>query len=208
MTRVVIVDDHRVLREGLARSLTAFGIDVVGEAGDGPEGLAAVGELRPDVVLLDVSLPSMDGVEVTRHIVEDHPGIKVIILTMFGDGETHKAARRAGAAGYLVKDSSTATIAETIEAVTSGRADRLDGPGALDSPPGEADPRMEVLSRREAEVLQLIAEGASTEAVARRLYISVKTVKNHLANIYEKTDTRDRTQAIVHALRSGIIRLR
>lgn len=211
MTRLLLVDDHTVLREGLAHALSAMGFDVVGEAGDGPAALAAVAALSPEVVLCDVSLPSMDGVEVTRRITAEHPGVHVVMLTMFADGETLRAAVRAGAVGYLVKDCTTAEIAEVIRAVAAGDTAMSLGlarsllKASVAAGDGDNDA---VLSNREIEVLQLIAQGASTEDVAEKLFISTKTVKNHLANIYEKMDTRDRTQAVLQGLRLGIVRLR
>ncbi len=207
MTRVLLVDDHRVLREGLARSLETFGVDVVGEAGDGPSALGAVEELRPDVMLLDISLPVMDGVEVARRVTTTHPDTHVVMLTMFGDGATLSEAIRAGAVGYLVKDCSTAEIVDVIRAVAAGDTDMSLGLARQLLKANSGDGAVPVLSPREVEVLQLVAEGASTAMVARKLYISAKTVKNHLANIYEKMDTRDRTQAVLQGLRQGIVRL-
>lgn len=208
MTRVMLVDDHRVLREGLAHSLRASSLDVVGEAGDGPEAMRMVAELLPDVVLMDISLPSADGVELTSTIVSEHPSVHVVILTMFADGATLSAAIRAGAVGYMVKDCSTSEIVDVVRAVASGDTDM-----SLDLARSLLRASMEkvngaVLSPREIEVLQLIADGVPTERVAQRLYISAKTVKNHLANIYEKMDTRDRTQAVLQGLKLGIVRLR
>lgn len=211
MTRLLLVDDHTVLREGLAHALSAMGFTVVGEAGDGPAALEAVAALAPEVVLCDVSLPSMDGVEVTRRISADHPGVHVVMLTMFADGETLRAAVRAGAVGYLVKDCTTAEIAAVVRAVAAGDTAMSLGlarsllKASVAAGDGDNDA---VLSHREVEVLQLIAQGASTEDVGEKLFISSKTVKNHLANIYEKMDTRDRTQAVLQGLRLGIVRLR
>lgn len=208
MTRILLVDDHRVLREGLAQALKSRGLDVVGEAADGPAALEAVSELMPDLVLMDISLPSADGVELTRTIVQSHPGVHVVILTMFADGATLSAAIRAGAVGYLVKDCSTAEIVEVIEAVASGHTDMsLELARSLLKACTERA-NGTVLSPREVEVLQLVADGVPTERVAQKLYISTKTVKNHLANIYEKMDTRDRTQAVLQGLKLGIVRLR
>lgn len=207
MTKVFLVDDHTVLREGLARTLSSLGFDVVGEAGDGAAALEALSRLEPDVILADVSMPSMDGVELTRRVTRDYPNVRVVMLTMFADNETLKSALDAGAVAYLLKDASIAEIAEILNAVSAGETDgslakaRLLLRGAS----GDDD---HALSKRELEVLQLVAQGASTEAVARKLFISVKTVKNHLAKIYEKLDTTDRTQAVVEGLKLGIVRLR
>jgi DNA-binding NarL/FixJ family response regulator len=207
VTSVFLVDDHTVLREGLARALASSGFEVIGEAGDGPAALAALARCEPEVMLTDVSMPSMDGVELARQVARDHSGVKVIMLTMYADADTLKAALTAGAVGYLLKDASIAEISETITSVAQGDTDATRAkaramlrPESLGDEPG--------LTPREAEVLQLIAQGSSTEAVARRLFISVKTVKNHLASIYEKLDTTDRTQAVVEGLKLGIVRLR
>jgi DNA-binding NarL/FixJ family response regulator len=207
MSRVLIVEDHRVLRESLGRTLTAHGFDVVGEAGDGQAALAAVAELQPEVVLVDISLPTMDGIELTRILTAEHPESRVVMLTMFADTETIRSALGAGADGYLLKDASVAEIAEVISAVADGNRELSLGL-ARKLLKGDAGRDEMALSRREVEVLQLIAQGASTETVARRLFISVKTVKNHLANIYDKMDTTDRTQAVVAGLKLGLVRLR
>lgn len=208
MTKVFLVDDHTVLREGLARTLSSLGFEVVGEASDGVTALEALPRLEPDVLLADVSMPSMDGVELTRHVTRDHPDVRVVILTMFADNETLKSALAAGAVGYLLKDASIAEIAEVLNAVSAGETDGClaKARSLLRGVTGEDDDH--ALSKREIEVLQLVAQGASTEAVARRLFISVKTVKNHLAKIYEKLDATDRTQAVVEGLKLGIVRLR
>lgn len=207
MTKVFLVDDHTVLREGLARTLSSLGFDVVGEAGDGIAALEALQQLEPDVMLADVSMPSMDGVELTRRVSRDHPNVRVVILTMFADNDTLKSALGAGAVAYLMKDASIAEIAEVVNAVSAGETDGCLAKARhlLRGARGDDD---HALSKREVEVLQLVAQGASTEAVARKLYISVKTVKNHLAKIYEKLDATDRTQAVVEGLKLGIVRLR
>ncbi|MBS1848500.1 MAG: response regulator transcription factor [Actinobacteria bacterium] len=208
--RLLLADDHRMLREGLRRSLTDEGFDVVGEAADGEEAIQLVDELRPDVVLMDVTMPNMDGVEATRRIREQIPDTKVVMLTMHADREVVAEALRAGAVGYLVKDCSTEEICEAIrmavqdDAALSAdiAASMLDEVHRIDAP---GDPH--VVTRREEEVLQLIADGCSTVEVAERLFISQKTVKNHLASIYQKLDARDRTQAVLSAVRMGIVHL-
>jgi two-component system, NarL family, response regulator DegU len=205
--RVLIVDDHAAVREGLRRSLETYGLNIVGEAGDGAAALQATAELRPDVVLMDVALPDSDGVEVTRRLVAANPGTQVVMLTMFGDRPTVSAAIEAGATGYLVKDCTTAEIASVINSVATGDTALSSGIAEtmLRVARTSADP---LISARELEVLQLVAEGASTADVAAKLYISAKTVKNHLANIYQKLEANDRTQAVLQGLRMGIIRLR
>ena len=205
--RVLLADDHTMLREGLRRSLELAGLTVVAEAADGQEAHRLAGQLRPDVVLMDVSMPVLDGVEATRLIRRDHPGVPVVVLTMHADEEVVRKAATAGAAGYLVKDCTTGEIVDAIRRVAAGETllhltEPVRAPGVGADEPGDG-----VLSPREAEVLQLIARGASTSEVADALFISVKTVKNHLASVYQKLDSRDRTQAIVHAVRLGIITL-
>lgn len=202
--RVLIVDDHRVLREGLSRALAASGLTVVGEAGSGTDALRLAAETDPDVVLLDVSLPDVDGIAVARRMTTDNPRTRVVMLTMFADRATIRDALNAGAAGYLTKDCAITEIHEVLSATASG-AGSSGAETRLGS--GPADPSCS-LSRREVEVLQLIAEGKSTSAVGRELFISAKTVKNHLANIFDKLDVRDRTQAVLQGLRLGLVHLR
>jgi two-component system response regulator DegU len=214
--RLMLADDHRMLREGLSRSMSEQGFDVVGEAGDGEQAVKLAEQLRPDVVLMDVTMPEMDGVEATRQIRASLPNIRVVMLTMHADQEVLAAAIRAGASGYLVKDCSTAEIAAAVRMAVSGEtalspqlaASMLDEVRRLDGAQsfGAAEEER-VITRREEEVLQLIADGCSTPEVAERLYISQKTVKNHLASIYQKLDARDRTQAVLQAVRMGIVHL-
>jgi DNA-binding NarL/FixJ family response regulator len=209
--RLMLADDHRMLREGLRRSMTEEGFQVVGEAVDGEEAVRLAAELQPDVILMDVSMPDVDGVEATRRIRDIIPETRVIMLTMHPDQDVVAAALRAGAAGYLVKDCSTEEIAEAVRLAASDdaamsadvAASMLDEVRRL---PEEAD-EDRIVTKREEEVLQLIADGCSTTEVAEQLFISQKTVKNHLASIYQKLDARDRTQAVLRAVRMGIVRL-
>lgn len=210
--RLMLADDHRMLREGLRRSMNDQGFDVVGEARDGEEAVRLADDLHPDVILMDVTMPEMDGVEATRQIKHDRPDVRVVMLTMHADQEVLASAIRAGASGYLVKDCSTEEIASAVRMAASGEtalspqlaASMLDEVRKLDQPANEED---RVITKREEEVLQLIADGCSTPEVAERLYISQKTVKNHLASIYQKLDARDRTQAVLQAVRMGIVHL-
>jgi DNA-binding NarL/FixJ family response regulator len=211
--RVLLADDHRMLREGLRRSLTEEGFDIVGEADNGEQAVRMAADLRPDVVLMDVSMPEMDGVEATRIIRATDGAPQVIMLTMHADKEVLADAIRAGASGYLVKDCSTEEIGEAIRTAMQGdtalspqlAATMLDEVRRLDVPDSPEEER--VITKREEEVLQLIADGCSTPEVAEQLYISQKTVKNHLASIYQKLDARDRTQAVLQAVRMGIVHL-
>ncbi len=209
--RLMLADDHKMLREGLRRSMVERGFDVVGEARDGGEAVDLAAALRPDVILMDVSMPDMDGVEATRQIKERFPEIKIVMLTMHADQDILADAIRHGANGYLVKDCSTDEIASAIETVASGdtalsprlAASMLAEVRRQDS---EAD-QARIITKREEEVLQHIADGCSTPEVAEKLFISQKTVKNHLASIYQKLDARDRTQAVLRAVRMGIVTL-
>jgi len=212
--RVLLADDHRMLRDGLRRALEdEDGIEVVGEAADGEEAVREAARLLPDIVLMDVSMPHLDGVEATRLLRQVQPETQVVMLTMHADGEVMERAIQAGASGYLVKDCSTDEVVAAIRLAAGGNAAlspalassmlaelQRGGPAASD----EGDP---IVSKREEEVLQLIADGLTLPEVAERLFISPKTVKNHLASIYHKLDARDRTQAVLRAVRMGIVRL-
>lgn len=206
MTRVLLADDHTMLRQSLRRALTANGLDVVGEAGDGEDAARLAIELQPDVVLMDVSMPVLDGVEATRVIRDQAPGVQVVILTMHADKGVLDRAIRAGAVGYLVKDCTMEEVVRTVQQAAAG--DTTLSAELAEAMLAEAvQPAESIITKREEEVLQLIAEGLSTVEVATRLFISVKTVKNHLASVYQKLDSRDRTQAVVRAVKMGIIRL-
>jgi two-component system, NarL family, response regulator DegU len=215
VTRLLIADDHTMLREALRRAMEAAGIVVVGEAGDGEDAIRLVAELRPDVVLMDISMPVLDGVEATRQIHRDHPETKVVVLTMHADASVIKQALAAGAVGYVVKDSSMSDVVATVQLAAGGETavsidlarSMLAEVHGLSATPGDRPTAEQIITKREEEVLQLIAEGSSTSEVATELYISIKTVKNHLASIYAKLETRDRTQAVLRAVRMGIIRL-
>jgi two-component system response regulator DegU len=212
--RLLLADDHRMLREGLRRSLTDEGFDVVGEASDGAQAVEMASSLLPDVVLMDVTMPDVDGVEATRRLQRVHPEIPVVMLTMHADESVIANAMRAGAVGYLVKDCSTDEIAETLRQAASPDTAlstelatvMLEEVRKIDPVPAAEDSDR-IVTKREVEVLQLIADGCSTQEVADSLYISQKTVKNHLASIYQKLDARDRTQAVLQAVRMGIVHL-
>ena len=208
--RVLLADDHQLLRQAIRRALEDAGMTVVAEAGDGGEAVRLVAELKPDIVVMDVSMPVLDGIEATRRIHDDLPDLPIVIITMHGDEALRRDAVNAGASGFLTKDVSMQEVVATITRAAGGDialstelaatilAELEDGANRPPSP----------LTPREEEVLQLIADGCSTSEVATRLFISGKTVKNHLASIYEKLEARDRTQAVLSAVRSGIIRLR
>ncbi len=193
--------------------MTEAGFDVVAEASDGVEAIKRTMELRPDVVLMDVSMPNCDGVEACRQLNDAGCSSRVVMLTMHADQEVLADAIRAGAAGYLTKDCSTREIAEAVRMASEGDTvlspqlarTMLDEVRRSDRGAPQEDERL--VTKREEEVLQLIADGCSTPEVAAQLYISQKTVKNHLASIYQKLDARDRTQAVLQAVRMGIVSL-
>lgn len=210
--RVLLADDHTLLREGLRRSLEDAGIDVVAEAGDGDEAVALAEQHRPDVVLMDVTMPRTGGVEATKIIRSRLPEVEVLILTMHADASVVTEAVRAGAAGYLVKDCTTDDIVTMLRAVANGEATlspELASSMLVEAhkPEDRAGQTAPLLTQREEEVLKHIADGKSTPEVAEALFISTKTVRHHLSSIYEKLDSRDRTQAVVRAVRMGLIRL-
>jgi DNA-binding NarL/FixJ family response regulator len=202
---VVLVDDHTMLRQGLRRALEAESITVVGEAGDGDEGVKVALASRPDVVLMDVSMPVTDGIDATRQLMAADARMRVVMLTMHIDRDIIDRAIKAGAVGYLTKD---AAISEVIDAIRmAANGDTVMSPRLAEAMLTEARSSDPVISAREEEVLQLVADGLGTNEIAQRLYISQKTVKNHLGSIYEKLDARDRTQAVLMAVKMGIVKL-
>ncbi|HZU71662.1 MAG TPA: response regulator transcription factor [Acidimicrobiales bacterium] len=199
--RVVIADDHAFLRDGLSRCLAGHGFDVVGEAGDGRSAVARVEELRPDLALIDVSMPVMDGISALRTIHARHPDLPVVVLTMHDDEALASEARAAGACGYLNKECSTDELVEALHEAIAGEV----ASGASRSSAGRSWKGELSVSGRELEVLRLLARGAGTAEIAKAMYISQKTVKNHLASIYQKLDARDRTQAVLRAIKIGLV---
>jgi len=215
MARVLIADDHTMVREGLRWALEHAGHTVVGEAADGAEAVDMTEAHRPDVVLMDLSLPVLSGAAATKRIRSLVPGTAVLVLSMLSDETAVRSALGAGAQGYLVKDCTTAEIADGVRRVADGErvlapavsfaADAVDVGGHV-RPALPATTRP-LISKREEEVLRLVATGVSIPEAARRLYISVKTVKNHLSSIYQKLDSHDRAQAVLKAVRMGLITL-
>jgi DNA-binding NarL/FixJ family response regulator len=204
--RVVIVDDHAVVRRGLVQLCAAAeDLEVVADVGDGEEAVAAVDRLDPDVVLMDLSMPGIDGVEATRRIQQGHPGVRVVILTSFSDQARILDAIAAGAAGYLLKDAEPDELLRGVRAAATGdapfspkAAKALLTLGARRSAGAE-------LTSRELEVLECVAEGLSNKLIARRLGISEKTVKTHLTSVFQRIGVTDRTQAALWAQRNGIV---
>jgi two-component system, NarL family, response regulator DegU len=208
--RVLLADDHQLLRQAIRRALEDAGLTVVAEAGDGGEAVRLAGELKPDIVVMDVSMPVLDGIEATRRLHGELPDLPIVILTMHGDEALRRDAVEAGASGFLTKDVSMHEVVTTVTLAAGGDVNLSTDLAAeiLAELEDGADRPPSPLTPREEEVLQLIADGCSTSEVASNLFISGKTVKNHLASIYEKLEARDRTQAVLSAVRIGIVRLR
>jgi DNA-binding NarL/FixJ family response regulator len=205
--RLLIADDHAVVRTGLARLVETFDdIELVGAAANGEEAVALAAERRPDVVLMDLEMPVLDGIEATRRIREAHPDVAVVVLTSFSDRERILGTLDAGAAGYLLKDAEPAELEKAVRAAARGEAP-LDPKAAravlsARRPPGPESQ----LSGREREVLVMVAEGLPNKLIARRLGISEKTVKAHLTNVFRTIGVTDRTQAALWAERNGLTR--
>lgn len=207
--RVVLVDDHPVVLGGLRALLESLpGFEVVGEATDGEAAVREVVLSRPDVVLMDIRMPGIDGLEATRRIREAARDVAVLVLTMFDDDDTVFGAMRAGAQGYLLKGADQAEIDRAIRAVVAGEAIFSTGVaqrvlGYFAAPPAAADPFPE-LTAREREVLDLVAAGMRNQAIAERLVLSPKTVANHISAIFVKLSVADRSAAIVRARQGGL----
>lgn len=202
MIRVLLVDDHRVVQAGLQRLLDAAqDLEVMAVANDGEEGVAIAREQNPDVVLMDLSMPGIGGIEATRRIVESDPNIKVVVLTALSDKERILGALDAGAVGYLLKDVEPAELVQGLRATIKGESPlHPRAAKALLEARTETRPA-DNLTKREQEVLELITQGLANKQVARRLGISEKTVKAHLTRIYQQLDVSDRTQAALWAER-------
>jgi len=210
--RVVVADDQRVVREGLVTSLSVLpGVEVVGAAADGEQAVALVGRHRPHVVLMDLRMPRLGGVEATRQILKDYPATAVVVLTTYADDDSILAALRAGALGYLTKDAGREQIARALHAAAEGqsildpavraRLVAATGP-APDAAP--ARPLPDGLTAREAEVLSLVAAGRTNAQIAAALVVSQSTVKTHINNIFAKIGVTDRAQAVHYAYGHGL----
>lgn len=208
MTRIVLVDDHQVLRDGIRRSLEDAGEEVVGEAGDGEEAVAVVAQTRPDVVLMDLEMPVLDGVESCKRILAQFPTTLVVVLTMHEDVARTRAALSAGAVAYLTKGTSMNEVIDAIRNVVAGETVlSVELAMSILRTADESGEVNDLLSDRQVEILQRIADGLSTKQVARELGISHKTVYNHLNAIYRRLDTQSLTHAVLSAVRKGIIHL-
>ncbi|MEV1245944.1 response regulator transcription factor [Nonomuraea sp. NPDC049750] len=210
MIRVLLVDDQELMRRGLRKLLEIEdGIEVVGEAADGREALAAMPDCAPDVVLVDARMPRMDGVELTARLAAEHPGVAALVLSTFEEDAYIFGALRAGARGYLLKDCSPEELVDGIRKAYEGET-VLDGPVAarlvaeLRGQPREPSRfrGQELLSSRELEVARMIAVGAANREIAARLFITEGTVKNHVSSMLRKLGLRDRTQLALHLSRS------
>ncbi|MFV0134662.1 response regulator [Streptomyces sp. HMX87] len=216
LIRVVIADDQQMVRQGFTVLLnTQPDIEVVGQAVDGLDAVARVAELAPDVVLMDIRMPELGGIEATRRIVDADPGIRVLVLTTFDLDEYVYEALVAGASGFLLKDASADQLAEAVRVVAAG--DALLAPGITrrlitefsrlrERPRAPLKERVGDLTERETEVLALIAQGLSNAEIAERLVVAEQTVKTHVGRILVKLGLRDRTQAAVFAYESGLVR--
>jgi DNA-binding NarL/FixJ family response regulator len=214
--RVGLADDQRTVREGLELVLRMLpDVEVVGTAASGAEALALVEATRPDVVLMDLRMPEVDGVEATRRIRAEHPDVRVVVLTTYADDESVFAALKAGARGYLTKDAGSEEIARAIARVAAGEAmldptvqarllDRFDAAAAFEPAPDERG-EVEGLTPREVEVLMLIARGLSNAEIAEHLVVGESTVKTHVNRIFAKTGVRDRAQVVAYAYRAGLV---
>ena len=208
--RVLIVDDQTLFRTGLTSLLSGDErVDVIGQAVDGADAVKQAIKLKPEVVLMDIKMPNQDGIEATRQIIEAIPGVKVLILTTFETDSQVIQALKAGASGYVLKDTSAAAIVSSIVAVMSGEkvmasavANRV-----LEMLTGTTTPKefYDGLTNREVEILKLLASGMANKQIAYRLKISEKTVRNHVSNMYEKLGIYDRSQAVLYAVRKGLV---
>ena len=206
--RVLLADDHPLYRCGLRMMLSTLGAEIVAEATTGESAITGALEHRPDIIVMDINMPVLNGIEATRRIVEQLSGARVLILTMFEDDEPLFAAMRAGALGYVVKGAGEEEIVRAVRAVAAGEA--IFSPSIaqrviryfshIDTRKQSAFPE---LSDREREILELIAAGHANQSIARKLFVSEKTVRNHVSNIFTKLQVADRSEAIVRARREG-----
>lgn len=217
---IALIDDHKLFREGVKRILSfEKSFNVVAEASDGSEASAIVEEYKPDVVLMDINMPEINGIEATEKLIKDFPNIKVIILSIHDDESYVSHALQTGAQGYLLKEVDTETLMDAIRVVSDGGAylhpkvthnlvqeyrkllvDKESGGGLQEI---EYQKPLHLLTKRESQVLQLLSEGQSNRTIAGTLAISEKTVKNHVSNILQKMNVNDRTQAVVMAIKNG-----
>lgn len=210
MIKVVFVDDHEMVRIGVSSYLSAQpDIEVIGEADNGKAGVEMVLELRPDIVLMDLVMKEMDGIEATRQIIEKWPEAKIIIVTSFLDDEKVYPALEAGATSYMLKTSKASEIANAVRVTYSGQPvlePEVTGKMMMKMRQKNNAELHEELTEREMEVLKLIAEGKTNQEIADELFIALKTVKTHVSNILSKLQVQDRTQAVIYAFRHSLVK--
>ncbi|TDW95112.1 MULTISPECIES: response regulator transcription factor [Kribbella] len=205
--RVVVADDQTVVRDGLVTLLKLLpGIDVIAAASDGLEAVRLVGEHDPDVLLVDLRMPTMDGVEATRRVRADHPRTEVVVLTTYSDDDSVLSALRAGALGFLTKDADAESIGRALQAAAGGQSivDADVQRRLVEGTTKRTEATVSGLTPREVEVLRLIADGLSNTEIARHLVVSEATVKTHINHLFAKANLRDRAQAVAYAYRLGL----
>ena len=223
-TRIAIIDDHQLFREGMKRILEfEENFEVVAEGSDGSEALAIVEQHRPDIVIMDINMPNINGVEATKQLIETYPDTKVVVLSIHDDENYVMRALQTGATGYLLTEMDADTLIEAVKIVAEGgsylhpkvthnliREYRRLASGKEENKERKQEVRwpLHLLTRRECEVLQLLADGKSNRGIGEALYISEKTVKNHVSNILQKLNVNDRTQAVVVAIKNGWVEVR
>ncbi|MBT2678849.1 response regulator transcription factor [Bacillus sp. ISL-35] len=225
-TKIVIIDDHQLFREGVKRILDFEPtFEVVAEGDDGSEAVALVEQYQPDVIIMDINMPNRNGVEATAELIEEYPDSKVIILSIHDDENYVTHALKTGATGYLLKEMDADALVEAVKVVADGGSylhprvthnlvkeyRRLSADeGSTDKYISQVEIRrpLHLLTRRECEVLQLLADGKSNRGIGEALFISEKTVKNHVSNILQKMNVNDRTQAVVVAIKNGWVEVR
>jgi two-component system response regulator DegU len=228
-TSIVLIDDHKLFREGVKRILDMEeNFEVIAEGDDGQDAVGLIDAHQPDVVLMDINMPNMNGVEATRRLVEKYPDIKVIILSIHDDEAYVTHSVQTGASGYLLKEMDADALIEAVKVVADGGAylhpkvtvnlisefrriktqgNSSNGGGELGFKEVEYRKPLHILTRRECEVLQMLADGKSNRSIGEALYISEKTVKNHVSNILQKMNVNDRTQAVVEAIKNGWVKV-
>ncbi len=226
-TKIVLIDDHKLFREGVKRILDMEeGFEVVAEGDDGQEAVDLIESHSPDVVLMDINMPNINGVEATRRLVERFPDIRVVILSIHDDEAYVTHAVQTGASGYLLKEMDADSLIEAVKVVADGGAylhpkvtvnllsefrriktHGRDSGGEVGFKEVEYRKPLHILTRRECEVLQMLADGKSNRSIGEALYISEKTVKNHVSNILQKMNVNDRTQAVVEAIKNGWVKV-
>lgn len=208
--RVLLVDDHPLYRDGMRGLLESVeGMEVVGEATSGEEAIELSESLQPDVILMDIQMPGMNGIDATRRILQHSPDVAILMVTMFEDDDSVFAAMRAGARGYLLKDSRGEKVAVAIRAVAGGEA--IFSPSIakrmvsfFSKAPATPQRVFPELTAREEELLSLIAQGRTNQEIAKELFLSLKTVRNHVSNIFLKLQVADRSQAVIRAREAGL----